>query len=195
MGARGSLPPAARAVDDQRASATRPDVEGRSLATAYEAHSRALCRRGASTYALLGVVVLLAAIPLDHVRLGLAPDRLLPVRMVGAAAMGVVFLLLRSGLGRRLPRALALLQPRVAGVLLQALAVRSGGPASPINITTSFALLGVALLIPWHALWTATVCALFVGSYGSLALLQRGTSGGPPSLDNLVVAVAFGSVA
>ena len=191
MEARGSLPPSATVVGDERTNPVRLEGDG-SMSAAYDAYGRALCRRGASTYCMLAILFFLAAIPL---RLGATPGSLLPVRLIGAAAMALVFGLLQTNLGRRHPRALALLVPTVAGVSLHAIAFRSGGSLSPINTVTIFAMLGVALLIPWPAPWTAIACALMVGSYAGVALVARGTPTEPPSLDNLIATTAFAAVA
>src|SRR5262245_24374253 len=122
----------------------RDPAEGPSLHAAYEADSSTRCRRGATVYDLLAIAIILATEVLDQGRFPLLAGSLWRIRLVAVAALAVVLLLLQSPLGRRHPRPFGLLGPSIVGFLQSSLALATGGPMSPVNISTTFAILGVA---------------------------------------------------
>jgi len=178
------------ATDEEALGAPEDDA----FRAAYESETRRSCLRGASAYCLLTGLVILATIPLDHVRFPALAGRLLPMRFAGVGAMAVILALLRIPYGRRQPRALGLLPPLAGGALVQTIAFASGGHASPVNVDTIFTILGVAVLIPWTPLWSALACLLIVGEYVA-ATATAGTLGEPPFGDNLLVFIAASSLA
>jgi PAS domain S-box-containing protein len=96
--------------------------------------------------------------------------------MAGALALVVTILVVQSRFGRRWPRPLALLAPVVAATLLLVLAAVVRENASPFYVSVNFALIGVALVIPWPAAWTALTGALVLAGYvASTLAVQRGS--------------------
>ncbi len=143
---------------------------------AYDAESLARCRRGTAVYCLAVGMLLLAFGALDRTRFPGATGALLLVRGAGAAALGLLLVLLRTRLGARHPRALGVIAAAITGAIEQVLALAAeGGPESPINLGTTFAMLGVAVLIPWSPVWSAFACLLVVGEYVGTA-----ARAGPP---------------
>src|SRR5438046_1508202 len=135
------------------------------MRVAYEVDSLGRCRRGASTYCLLGALIVLISAPLDRVRFPDFALTLLPIRLIGVFAFVTVFAALQTRWGKRHPRPFAVLAPAAAATLLLALGFVTGKAASPINISFNFVILGSALLIPWPARWTALACVLILGEY------------------------------
>ena len=132
---------------------------------AYESETRRSCLRGANTYCVLAAVMILATIPLDHVRFPALAARVLPIRFAGITALAAILGLLRSSYGRRHPFALGVLPPAAAGGLVQALAFATGGHASPVTVDTNFVIIGVALLMPWPPVWSTLACVAVLGDY------------------------------
>src|SRR2546428_5291996 len=126
-------------------------AEDGALRAAYETESRPRAHRGASAFCLIAAMVILATIPLDHVRFPHLAGRLLAIRLAGVAALAMLLGLLRSAIGRRHPRALGVLVAATSGGIVDALVLATGGESSPINVSLTFVLVGVSLLIPWPA--------------------------------------------
>src|SRR5881296_2801755 len=139
---------------------------------AYEVESRGRSRRGASTYCLLGALLVLISAPLDRVRFPAVAEMLLPIRLAGVAALVTIFAALQSRWGKRHPRRFAVLAPAAVATLLLALGFVTGKAASPINVSFNFVILGTALLIPWPARWTALACVIVLGEYVGGALVE-----------------------
>jgi PAS domain S-box-containing protein len=135
------------------------------LRAAYATGSRVRVRRGAVAFCLIAIVVILAEIPLDRLRFPALANLLLRVRAGGALAFVVTILVVQSRLGRRWPRALALLAPLVAAMLLFVLASVVGEGASPFYNSVNFVLIGAALVIPWPPAWSALAGALALAGY------------------------------
>ncbi|HJQ83156.1 MAG TPA: PAS domain S-box protein [Candidatus Binatia bacterium] len=138
---------------------------------AYEAEYPSWVRRGALAYCLVGIVVLLAAVPLDRARF---PDRvttLVTIRVGGALLLLALAALLGSARAERHPRALALLVPATAGAVLQALAAMTGGLTSPMVVSTNFLILGIGFLIPLPLPWMAAACGVVIAGYGASVVL------------------------
>ena len=161
---------------------TSPERDGDELDTpeaqlraAYATESRARARRGAVAFCLIAIVVILAAIPLDRLRFPAVASLLLRVRVAGALALVVTMVVAQSRVGRRWPRPLALLAPVVAATLLLVLASVARENASPFYVSVNFALIGVALVIPWPAAWTALAGAIVLAGYvvSSLVVLRE----------------------
>ena len=177
-------------TDEETTGAPEDDA----FRAAYESETRRSCLRGTSAYCLLAGLVILATIPLDHVRFPALAGRLLAMRFAGVAAMAIILALVRSEYGRRHPRALGLLPPSASGALVHALVFASGGHASPVNVDTNFVILGVALLMPWTPAWSALACLVIVGEYVA-ATATAGTLGDPHFGDNLLVFTAASGLA
>src|SRR5207247_1749973 len=90
---------------------------------------------------------------LDRTRFPGATGALLFVRGAGAAVLGLLLVLLRTRLGARHPRALGIVAAATTGAIEQVLALAAEGGVqgaeSLINLGTTFAMLGAAVLIPW----------------------------------------------
>src|SRR5262245_48520687 len=164
------------------------------LRDAYAADNRVALRRGASAYCALAALFILATIPLDRVRFPDLADDLLPIRVGGACAVALVLVLLQSSVGTRRPRLLALLAPCVAGVVVLALVLKTGGPGSSVNLSMNVVLLGAGLVIPWSVAWSGLACGLVVSGYvGSMALW--GGRLGQPFVADVLVLVATSALA
>src|SRR2546426_10635918 len=165
---------------------------------AYDAESLARCRRGTAVYCLAAGMLLLAFGALDRTRFPGATGALLLVRGAGAAALGLLLVLLRTRVGARHPRALGVIAAATTGAIEQVLAFAAGGglqgAESPINLGTTFAMLGVAVLIPWSPVWSAFACMLVVGEYVGTAI-GTGRAAGLLFSDKLTLFVAAGIVA
>ena len=165
---------------------------------AYDAESLARCRRGTAVYCLAAGMLLLAFGALDRTRFPGATGALLLVRGAGAAVLGLLLVLLRTRVGARHPRALGVIAAATTGAIEQVLAFAAGGglqgAESPINLGTTFAMLGVAVLIPWSPVWSAFACLLVIGEYvGTAALMGR--AAGPLFVDSLTLFLSAGVVA
>src|SRR5439155_14911266 len=165
---------------------------------AYDAESLARCRRGSAVYCLAAGMLLLAFGALDRTRFPGATGALLLVRGAGATVLGLLLVLLRTRVGARHPRALGVIAAATTGAIEQVLAFAAGGglqgAESPINLGTTFAMLGVAVLIPWSPVWSAFVCVLVVGEYVGAAI-GTGRAAGLLFSDKLTLFVAAGIVA
>jgi len=161
---------------------------------AFENDSRKSCVRGGSAYCLIAGLVILATTPLDRVRFPELAGPLLVIRLAGITAMAAILALLRSDHGRRHPRAVGVLPPSATGALIQALAFATGGHTSPVNIDTNFAIIGVALMMPWTMAWSALSCLVLVGEYVA-ATATAGTLRDPRFTDNLLVLTAASGLA
>ena len=165
---------------------------------AYDAESLARCRRGAGAYCLAAGMLLLIFGALDRTRFPGATGALLFVRGAGAAVLGLLLVLLRTRLGARHPRALGIVAAATTGAIEQVLALAAEGGVqgaeSPINLGTTFAMLGAAVLIPWSPVWSAFACVLVVGEYVGTAI-GTGRAAGLLFDDKLTLFVAVGVVA
>ncbi|TMB49753.1 MAG: PAS domain S-box protein, partial [Deltaproteobacteria bacterium] len=165
---------------------------------AYDAESLARCRRGTAVYCLAAGMLLLAFGALDRTRFPGATGALLLVRGAGAAALGLLLVLLRTRPGSRHPRALGVIAAATTGAIEEVLAFAAGGglqgAESPIDLGTTFAMLGAAVLIPWSPVWSAFACVLVVGEYVGTAI-GTGRAAGLLFDDKLTLFVAVGVVA
>src|SRR5439155_10387329 len=178
------------ATDQDRNRTPDDDV----FRAAFENDSRKSCVRGGSAYCLIAGLVILATTPLDRVRFPELAGPLLVIRLAGITAMAAILALLRSDHGRRHPRAVGVLPPSATGALIQALAFATGGHTSPVNIDTNFAIIGVALMMPWTMAWSALSCLVLVGEYVA-ATATAGTFRDPRFTDNLLVLTAASGLA
>ncbi|HUE30649.1 MAG TPA: PAS domain S-box protein [Verrucomicrobiae bacterium] len=164
----------------------------------YDAESLARCRRGAAMYCLAAGMLLLAFGALDPTRFPDAAAAVLLVRGAGAAALGLVLLLVWTRFGARHPRALGVIAAATVGAIEQVLGLAAGagaqGAESPINLGTTFAMLGAAVLIPWSPVWSAFACMLVVGEYVGTAI-GTGQAAGLLFGAKLTLFVAAGVVA
>jgi len=190
------------AVDPTPAPGPEPGPQAaRPPLAAYDAESLARCRRGAAAYCLTAGILLLTFAALDWTSFPDATGALLLVRGAGAAALGVLLVLLRTPLGARRPRALGVVAAATMGIIEQLLALAAeGGPhgstgaGSPINLGTTFAMLGAAVLISWSPVWSAFACLLVIGEYvGTTVLMDR--AAGPLFRDRLTLFLSAGVVA
>jgi PAS domain S-box-containing protein len=164
------------------------------VSAAYEVESRARSFRGATGYGLIGCTLLLATIPLDHVRFPQLAGLLLVLRFAGVVALAAVLGILHTAFGRRHPRALGVAVACTAGAAVDAQVFVTGGVASPVNLSLILVLLGVALLVPWPPAWSALVCAVVVTGWVGSALAGEGPIGSR-FVDNLLVLVATSGLA
>src|SRR5207249_11999145 len=177
------------AVDGAHPSPSPGSEPGPPLA-AYDAESLARCWRGASAYCLTAAILLLTFAALDRPRFPAAAATLPLVRALGAAALGFLLVLLQTRLGVRHPRALGVVAAALMGAIEQLLALAAEGALqgralvtlgaeSPINLGATFAMLGVAVLIPWSPVWSAFASLLAIGADVAAAALPRRPTGPP----------------
>ena len=192
------------AVDGAHPSPSPGPEPGPPLA-AYDAESLARCWRGASAYCLTAAILLLTFAALDRTRFPDAAATLLLVRALGAAALGFLLVLLQTRFGVRHPRALGVVAAALMGAIEQLLALAAEGALqgralvtlgaeSPINLGATFAMLGVAVLIPWSPVWSAFASLLVIGEYVAAAVIT-GRATGPPFDDKLMLFASAGVVA
>ncbi len=148
----------------------------------YDAESFVRWRRGVAAYCATSAILLLVFGALDASRFPGAAPALLRVRMVGAGVLALILALAQSRFGARHPRAFGVLAAAALGAIEQGLALAAEGilqgqtplvtlgAESPIILGTTFAMLGLALLMPWSPVWTSFACLLIVGEYVVTAL-------------------------
>ena len=90
---------------------------------------------------------------------------LLRIRVMGAAALVAVFALLSSRHGVRWPRAFAFAFVLIMSVTIHALALQTGGQASPQYDRLNLVMLGLTVFATWSAGWAALACGLVFGVY------------------------------
>src|SRR6266566_1862471 len=192
------------AVDGAHPSPSPGSEPGLPLA-AYDAESLARCWRGASAYCLTAAILLLTFAALDRTRFPDAAATLLLVRALGAAALGFLLVLLQTRFGVRHARALGVVAAALMGAIEQLLALAAEGALqgrplvtlgaeSQINLGATFAMLGVAVLIPWSPVWSAFASLLVIGEYVAAAVIT-GRATGPPFDDKLMLFASAGVVA
>jgi len=168
---------------------------GEAVRAAYEAESGARERRGAIGYCAIAVVLLLVTIPLDRVRFPEHAATLSLIRAVGAGVLLAILALLRSRFGERHARAFGLFAPAAVGAVQQALASVTGGPASPVHVSTNFVILGISVLIPWPARWCALASGFVVAGYVATGLATPGAVASAAFVDNLIALLASSAIA
>ena len=131
----------------------------------FTADGLARCRRGLQIFCALTLALLVAS----AIESGVAePGRfaaLLRIRLAGAGALIVIFVLVSSRIGERWARALALASLVVMATTLHGLAVTSGGQASPQYDRMNLLILGSAMILTWSPLWTLLACGSVIGVY------------------------------
>jgi signal transduction histidine kinase len=140
------------------------DQEG-DLRLLHEAEIRSTCRRGAEMACLLAMAIVPLFAILDAV---LFPDDIAlfaTLRITAAAALAVVWWLLRTPLGARHPQGLAGLAMLILGVMLDVMIHRTGGAASSYYAGLNLLMLGIGLLVPWSARWSLGGSCALVASY------------------------------
>src|SRR5262245_66630241 len=105
------------------------------LRRAYLSDLERTLRRGAITYCLLAAAIIVFSIPLDRARFTDEQAAvLLRIRLAGALALVTLIPVVRSWIGERYPRAVALLPPTVAAAVLHLLIAWSGKLLSPMLV-------------------------------------------------------------
>lgn len=143
------------------------------------------CRRGLQILCSFALALLMASAVDTWVA---DPERfavLLEIRLLGIAALIVIFLLISSRVGERWPRALALVFLVAMSTTMHALAVETGGQASPQYDRMNLLILGMAVVLTWPPLWAALACSSVIGVYliGTAAI--DGISTDPYFIQNL----------
>jgi hypothetical protein len=154
---------------------------------AYADESRGAVWRGVTHYAILAAALVVATTPFDQVLFPGAAPALRAVRLGGLLTLLVVLGILQIPLGRRHPHALGVALVAGVGVVLQALALPTGGHASPYHLVALFVILAMAVVIPWGAAWSGLGCLLLVGEYVLATLALPGTTLAPSFAINLLV--------
>jgi len=137
----------------------------RAADVAFEAEGLALCRRGMQIYCLFALALLVASAIDSYFA---EPNRffiLLRIRVVGAAALLSVLWVLSTSYGSRWPRAFAYAFVLIMSLTIHALALQTGGQASPQYDRLNLVMLGLTVLATWPASRAALACGLVIGVY------------------------------
>jgi hypothetical protein len=105
-------------------------------------------------------------------------EALLQIRLAGAAAVGIIFTLLRTRDGARWSQVLGLAFVVAMSVMIFRLAQYTGGQTSPQNDRMTLIILGLAVLATWSAAWAALACAIVLGVYVVGSAATSGLTGG-----------------
>jgi signal transduction histidine kinase len=157
------------------------------VAAGYADESREAVWRGATTYAILAAALVVATTPFDYVLFPSAVADLRSVRITGLVALLVALGLLQTRPGRRHPHAFAFAMVAGIGVMLQALALPTGGHASPYHLVMLFVILSLAVVIPWGAWWSGLAFLLLLGEYVLATFALPQATPAPSFVTNLLV--------
>ncbi len=147
------------------------------LRARFEDDGLARCRRGTRFFCSVSIAVLgLSAIN----SFGEAPEifrALLRVRLAAVGLLAGLIFLLGAPVGRRRPRALALLFVLVTGLMFHALALADPAQAGEQYDRMNLVVLGLAVLITWSAAWSAVACGTMIAVYVTGTFLVWGYGG------------------
>ncbi|HJQ85593.1 MAG TPA: HAMP domain-containing sensor histidine kinase, partial [Candidatus Binatia bacterium] len=95
----------------------------------------------------------------------------LAMRLACVAVLGLLLLLIRRPFGERHGAGLGVAVTLVAGGMVDAMTMKTGGHASPYYAGISLVILAMAVIMPWRPVWAAAACSVLVGGYvaGSFA--------------------------
>ncbi|MEW6268238.1 MAG: ATP-binding protein [Thermodesulfobacteriota bacterium] len=150
----------------------------------HDAEKREMCRRGSESACLLAICIVPLFAILDAV---LFPEDIVlfaGLRAVAAAALGVLWWLLRTPLGGRHPQTLAGIAMLILALMLDVMIHRTGGAESSYYAGLNLLMLGVGMLVPWSPRWSLVASCAIVLSYLATVALS-GTSPVAPLLNNL----------
>jgi PAS domain S-box-containing protein len=157
----------------------RVSPDERPVDARFEAEAQEQSRRGIRIFCLFALALLVASAADSYVA---EPDRflvLLGIRLISAAALVGIIALLSTDLGAHRPRAVALAFVLVMSLTIHALALESGGPASPQYDRLNLVMLGLVVFVAWSATWAALACGLVIGVYLVGTGLSAGAEGNP----------------
>ena len=154
-----------------------PDAS-RALARAYGLEERDQCERATRTLCLVGIPLILGFTLFDYLRNPQFFVTSLELRTVTSAVLACILVALKTAVGRRAARFLALLVVGVSASLMLVLQLLSGASVNQYSSGLSMVPLTSALLLPWSTVWSAAMCAIVLGIY-SAGALANGVSGQP----------------
>jgi signal transduction histidine kinase len=154
-------------------------------ADVYQRESQRLCRQAAATACFLGIPLVPAFAVLDRVVFPAHFVAFLEMRLTCVATLAVILWLLRRPFGERHALGLGMLVAIDVGLMIDAMAMMTGGHASPYYAGVNLVILTVALVMPWAASWTAVTCAILVGGYVAGAVAAGPITEGRTFVNNL----------
>ncbi len=147
-------------------TADRPYTERLRPEEAWLRDGLARAHNGARSYALWAILLVVLSGAYSWFFGGDEFYSLAPIRVAMAGALALLVAALRLPIGERYPRHLALGLMLIAAIGVSALALESGGQASPQHQRIPYILYGSALLITWSGWWSlagsSIVLAVFV---------------------------------
>ncbi len=162
-------------------STVRPDRHD----DAFTADGLARCRRGMQIFCSFALALLIASAIDSWVADPGQSSVLLRIRLVSLVSLLVIFALLSTRHGPQWSHVLALVFVLAMSATMHALAVETGGHASPQYERMNLVILGLAVFATWSASWAALACGLVIGVYlwGTAATVGLGAN--HPVVQNL----------
>jgi PAS domain S-box-containing protein len=167
---------------------------GDSLLERFRSEGLVRCARGLRLFCWLAIALLAVSALNSYVE---EPDlfpALLRVRVASMCLVGVVLVVLNTGLGRRRPRELALLFVLIVGLTFHTLALTAPAQAGVQYDRMNLVVLGLAVLITWSPAWAATACGIMIAVYVVGALTTWSGAGSTAFGQHLVRLVAISLV-
>jgi len=139
--------------------------EGAALRDRFQSAELVRCGRGVRLFCWLAIALLAVSAVNSYFQEPALFVTLLRIRTASACLVGVLLALLRSRLGRRRPRELALLLVLVLALTFHALALADPGQADVQYDRMNLVVLGLAVLVTWSPAWAAAACGTMMAVY------------------------------
>jgi signal transduction histidine kinase/DNA-binding response OmpR family regulator len=143
-----------------------PVIQAERMREVYNEETDALSQRAVRTVCLAGAPLVLGFALFDYIRYPAIFHLSVVMRMGTAAVMIATLGVLKTRFGRGKAPLLAFICVTAVGALMCAMQAATGAEASQYSAALSILPLTVALVMPWHALWTAVMCIGVLAVYG-----------------------------
>jgi signal transduction histidine kinase len=140
------------------------------LRAAYEAETRALCRRATETACWLAVTLVPLFGVIDWAVFPEQAPFFLELRLICVALVLLIYRLLHTPFGERHAIGLGVLVTSGCGLMVDLMTVFTGREASPYYAGINLVQCAIALLMPWSVLWSLSTSAVLVGGYVMLTV-------------------------
>jgi len=163
----GAIGLASRSSGRVRRAADPADGEAtaRDRAAAYDDENLELCARGGRAICWLWLAVTPPFLAVDLARFPADAVPMLRTRIACVAITIALLLVLRTEAGRRWSRWLVFGFGLVGGASTFFMMAQSGGHGSPYFAGIGLVMLGTALVMPWSAAWTWSLCGALIALY------------------------------